>query len=82
MREAVDFWEGPESTKEEVSATEERVDCWRWRWEEDEARIIRSAVGPSIQLATKLNSQSTDVHSLPATTTTLPLPLLLRALWR
>jgi hypothetical protein len=78
VREVVDFWEGPSPgpgriEEEEVSATEERAD-WGWGWEGDEARIIRSAVGPSILSATKLNREGTAVHSLPATTTTLPLP--------
>jgi hypothetical protein len=77
VRVAVDFWEGPipgpgRIEEAEESATEDWVDCWGW--EGDEARIIRSAVGPSILLATKLKSQRTDVHSLPAATTTLPLP--------
>jgi hypothetical protein len=53
VREVVDFWEGPNPgpgriEEEEVSATEERAD-WGWGWEGDEARIIRSAVGPSYQ---------------------------------
>jgi hypothetical protein len=74
VREVLDFWEGPipgsgSIEEAEVSATEDRVDCWGW--EGNEARIIRSAVTPS---ATKLNSQRTDIHSLPATTTALPLP--------
>jgi hypothetical protein len=79
VREVVDFWEGPIPGLEpgsieeaEMSATEDRVDCWGW--EGDEAGIIRRAVDPRTLLATKLNSQRTDVHSLPATTTTLPLP--------
>jgi hypothetical protein len=54
VREVVDFWEGPipgpgSIEEAEVSATEERVDCWGWEAEEgDEARIIRRAVGPSL----------------------------------
>jgi hypothetical protein len=59
---------------EEASATEEWAD-WGWEAEEgDEARIIRRAVGPHTPSATKLNDQSADVHSRPATTTTLPRP--------
>jgi hypothetical protein len=80
VREVVDFWEGPipgpgSIEEAEVSATEDRVDCWGWETEEgEEARTIRRAVGSFTPLATNSNSQSTDVHSLPATTTTLPLP--------
>jgi hypothetical protein len=80
VREVVDFWEGPipgPGSIEEaaVSAMEERVDCWDCEAEEgEEARIIWRAADPSTLLATKLNIQSTDIHSLPEMTTTLPLP--------
>ncbi|KIM77163.1 hypothetical protein PILCRDRAFT_825508 [Piloderma croceum F 1598] len=82
MTNSVDFWVGPipaglgsiEEDMEEASAMEERAD-WGWEAEEgDEARIIWRAVGPHTPSATKLNGQSTDVHSRTATTTTLPRP--------
>jgi hypothetical protein len=75
-REVVDFREGPIPWPGsiEVSAMEERLDCWAWGWERDEAQIIWSAVGPFTPLATNPNSQTTYIYSLPATTPTLPLP--------
>jgi hypothetical protein len=62
------------STGQRVS----RCQLWRSEWivgaeVGKETQIIQSTV--TTPLATKLNSQTTDVHSLPATTATLPASL-------
>ena len=80
VREVFDFWEctipWPGSI-EQVSATEDRVDCWGW--EGEKARIIRSAVSPSVYRRTTLplsaSSCALNIAALMITTS-LGMPTL------